>query len=165
MALLLAAAFLYGGGGDSFHVIGTEVTPTVELAGLPVADRPAGRAEVADLDRLAGTALALLLLSSFTVLTTVLGIITAENLSLEGRRVIEVMLGAPPSRLVGAAARLWVQRAGIAVVLGALLCGASVALVTLGAPPGTLWPTRRPGPLPWWWFWSPLSCSGSPSYR
>ncbi len=137
VALLLAAAFLYGGGGDSFHVIGTEVTPTVELAGLPGADRPAGRAEVADLDRLAGTALALLLLSSVTVLTTVLGVIAAENLSLQGRRVIEVMLGAPPSWLVGAAARRWVRRVGIAVVLGALLCGVAVVLMALGAPPGT----------------------------
>ena len=146
VALLLAAAFLYGGGGESFHVIGTEVTPTVELAGLPGADRPAGSAELADLDRLAGTALVLLLLSSFTVLATVLGVIAAENLSLQGRRAIEVMLGAPPAWLVGLAARLWARRVGVAAVLGAVLCGAAVAFMALGAPPGTL--VHRPAAWP-----------------
>ena len=34
-ALLLVAAFLHGGGGESFHILGTQVTPTVEMAGLP----------------------------------------------------------------------------------------------------------------------------------
>lgn len=144
--LLFAAAFLYGGGGDSFHVIGTEVTPTVELPGLPGPDRPAGSAELADLDRLAGTALALLLLSSFTVLAAVLGVIAAENLSLQGRRVIEVMLGAPPAWLVGAAARVWARRVAVAVVLGAVLCGAAVAFMAFGAPPGTL--LARPAAWP-----------------
>ena len=144
--LLFAAAFLYGGGGGSFHVIGTEVTPTVELPGLPGPERSAGSAELADLDRLAGTALALLLLSSFTVLATVLGVIAAENLSLQGRRVIEVMLGAPPVWLVGAVARVWARRVAVAAVLGVVLCGAAVAFMAFGAPPGTL--LARPAAWP-----------------
>ena len=147
VGLLLAAAFLYGG-GDSFHVIGTEVTPTVDVAGLPDAERPAGTAELADLDRLAGTALLLLLLSSVTVLATVLGVIAAENLSLQGRRVIEVMLGAPPALLVGAAARLWARRVGVAAVLGTVLCVAAVAFMAFGAPPGTLLARPAAWPFP-----------------
>lgn len=146
VALLLAAAFLHGGPGDASHVIGTEATPTVELAGLPAAEWPAGRSELADLDRLAGTALLLLLLSSVTVLATVVGVIAAESLSLQGRRAIEVMLGAPPARLIGAAARLWVRRIGLAVALGALLCAAAVAFMGFGAPAGTFF--ARPAAWP-----------------
>ncbi len=146
VGLLLAAAFLYGGGGESFHVIGTDATPTVALAGLAEADSPAARAERADLDRLAGTALTLLLLSSLTVLAAVLGLIAAENLSLQGRRAIEVMLGAPPALLVGGAAWRWVRRVGVAALLGALLCSAAVAFMALSAPPGTL--LARPAAWP-----------------
>ncbi len=146
VALLLAAALLHGG-GDAFHVIGTEVTPTVEVAGLPAADSPAGRSELADLDRLAGMVLVLLLLSSVTVLATVLGLIAAENLSLQGRRTIEVMLGAPPAWLVGAAARLWVRRIGVATVLGASVCAAAVAVMAFGAPPGTFFARAAAWPL------------------
>ena len=145
VALLLAAAFLYGG-GDTFHVIGTEVTPTVELAGLPIADSPAGTSELADLDRLARTAMVLLLLSSVTVLATVLGVIVSENLLLQGRRIIEVMLGAPPSWLVGAAARLWIRRIGVAAAPGALLCAAAIVFMAFRAPPGTFF--ARPAGWP-----------------
>lgn len=147
VALLLAAALLHGGGEDAFHAIGTEVTPTVEVAGLPAADSPAGRSERADLDRLAGTALLLLLLSSVVVLATVLSLIAAENLSLQGRRAIEVILGAPPARLVGTAARLWLRRIGVATMMGALACAAGVAIMALGAPPGTFFAPPAAWPL------------------
>ncbi|MYI67149.1 MAG: hypothetical protein F4107_14615, partial [Gemmatimonadetes bacterium] len=108
IALALAAVLLLrGGGGDApFHVIETAATPTVEVAGLPVPPTPAARAERADLGQLAMTTLALLALAALTVLVTLLGVIGSENLARKGRRAIEVMLGAPPRWLVGAAARL-----------------------------------------------------------
>ncbi len=146
-ALLLVAAFLHGGGGESFHILGTQVTPTVEMAGLPAPDFAAGRSEAADLDRLAGTGLVLVLLSSVTVLATLLGVIAAENLSLQGRLAIEVMLGAPPGWLVGAAARRWIRRLGVAAVLGALLCVGAVAAMAARAPSGTVFATPATWPF------------------
>ena len=136
-ALLLAAALLYGGGGDAFHIVRTAATPTVEVAGLAAPDLPAATAELADLDRLAGTSLTLLLLAAVTVLATLLGVIASENLARQGRRVIEVMLGAPPRWLVGAAGRRWSRRIAVALVLGAVLCAAAALVLESTAPPGT----------------------------
>ncbi len=136
VALLLAAALLYGGGAP-FHIVRTEATPTVDVAGLAAPDEPAASAELADLDRLAGTTLILLLLAAVTVLATLLGVIASENLARQGRRVIEVMLGAPPRWLVGAAGRRWSQRIAVGLGLGATLCAAAALVLSLAAPPGT----------------------------
>ncbi len=148
IALALAAVLLLrGGGGDApFHVIETAATPTVEVAGLPVPPTPAARAERADLGQLAMTTLALLALAALTVLVTLLGVIGSENLARKGRRAIEVMLGAPPRWLVGAAARLWRRRLLVAGALGGGLCAAAVVGLVSVAPPRTtlaapaLWP-------------------------
>ena len=137
-AMLLAAALLFGGRGDTFHIVRTEPTPTVEVAGLAAPDVPAARAERADLDRLAGTSLTLLLLASTTVLAVLLGAIASENLLRQGRRVIEVMLGAPPAWLVGRAARRWGRRVAVGLALGAVACATAAAVLTLAAPPGIL---------------------------
>ena len=147
VALLLAAALLYGGGGDAFHIVRTGATPTVDVAGLAVPDLPAASAEVADLDRLAGTSLTLLLLASFTVLATLLGVIASENLARQGRRVIEVMLGAPPAWLVGAAVRRWSRWIAVALVLGAVLCAAAALVLESAAPPGTSFATPAAWPV------------------
>ncbi len=144
-ALLTVAALLYGGRG-SFHVLATEVTPTVEVAGLPPAAGAAGRAELADLDRLAGTTLMLLLLGSLTVLATLLGVVSAENLWLQGRRTIEVVLGAPPARLVGGTTRLWLRRIVVALALGALGAAGAIMLMAWASPPGISF--ARPSPWP-----------------
>ena len=146
VALLLAAALLYGGGGDAFHIVRTGATPTVDVAGLAAPDLPAASAEVADLNRLAGTSLTLLLLASFTVLATLLGVIASENLARQGRRVIEVMLGAPPAWLVGAAVRRWLRWIAVALVLGAGLCAAAALILDSVAPPGTFF--ARPAAWP-----------------
>ena len=147
IALMLAAALLLRGwGGDGpFHVIETAATPTVEVAGLPALPTPAARAERADLGQLAMTTLVLLLLAALTVLVTLLGVIGSENLAQKGRRVIEVMLGAPPRRLVGAAARLWRRRLVVAGVLGGGLCAVAVVWLVRAAPPGT-----GLGTAAWW---------------
>ena len=166
IALMLAAALLVrGGGGDGpFHVIETTATPTVEVAGLPALPTPAARAERADLGQLAMTTVVLLLLAALTVLVTLLGVIGSENLAQKGRRVIEVMLGAPPGWLVGAAARLWRRRLVVAGVMGGGLC-AAVAVVWLvrAAPPGTeTWHGRAGGLPPRYWSSSSLQwCSPS----
>ena len=148
VALMLAAVLLLrGGGGDgSFHVIETAATPTVEVAGLPAPPRPAARAERADLGQLAVTTMVLLSLAALTALVTLLGVIGSENLARKGRRVIEVMLGAPPRRLVGAAAVLWRRRLLAAGAMGGGLCAVGVVWLAGTAPPGTsmaapaLWP-------------------------
>ena len=148
VALMLAAALLVRGGGGAgpFHVIETAATPTVEVAGLPAPSIPAARAERADLGQLAGTTLVLLLLAGSAVLVTLLGVIGSENLARKGRRVIEVMLGAPPGWLVGAAAHLWRRRLLIAAALGGGMCVAAAAWLVRGAPARTglevpaLWP-------------------------
>ncbi len=144
VALLLGATLLRGG-GSAPHVVGTEATPTVPIAGLPESLRPAASAEIADLDRLAGTMLALLLLGTATVLVTLLGVMAAENLAGQGRRLIEVMLGAPPRWLVGGAARRWLRRIGVAVGLGGAGVGLAAVFLVLDAPPGTHF--ARPAPL------------------
>ena len=148
IALMVGATLLVRdvGGAGPFHVIETAATPTVEVAGLPALPTPAARAERADLGQLAMTTLVLLLLAALTVLVTLLGVIGSENLAQKGRRVIEVMLGAPPRRLVGAAARLWRRRLVVAGVLGGGLCAAGVLWLVRTGPPGTslaapaLWP-------------------------
>lgn len=139
LALMLGAALLVRGGDGTgpFHVIETASTPTVEVAGLPAPSIPAARAERADLGQLATTALILLLMGALTVLVTLLGVIGAENLARRGRRVIEVMLGAPPRWLVGAAARLWRRRLLIAGALGGGLCAGAAAWLVGVAPPRT----------------------------
>lgn len=139
VALMLGAALLVRGGDGAgpFHVIETAATPTVEVAGLPAPSIPAARAERADLGQLATTALILLLMGALTVLVTLLGVIGAENLARKGRRVIEVMLGAPPRWLVGAAARLWRRRLLIAGGLGGGLCAGAAAWLVGVAPPRT----------------------------
>ncbi len=147
VALVLAAVLLLrGGGGDgSFHVIETAATPTVEVAGLPAPPRPAARAERADLGQLAVTTLVLLSLAALTALVTLLGVIGSENLARKGRRVIEVMLGAPPRRLVGAAAVLWRRRLLVAGAMGGGLCAVGVVWLAGTAPPGT----SMAAPAPW----------------
>ena len=148
IALMLGAALLVRdvGGTGPFHVIETAATPTVEVSGLPAPPAPAARAERADLGQLAMTTLALLLLAGLTALATLLGVIGSENLARKGRRVIEVMLGAPPRWLVGAAARLWRRRLLIAGGMGGGLCAAAAVWLARAAPPGTsvaapaLWP-------------------------
>ena len=135
--VLAAALLLRGGTGTPFHSVETTVTPTVEVAGLPAPDSPAGTAERMDLDRLARTTLALVLMAAATALASLLSVVASENLSLEGRRAVEVMLGAPPGRLLGGAARLWGRRVLWALVIGSgLAAGAGVLMAGL-APPGT----------------------------
>lgn len=136
-AMLFAAALLFGGRGEALHIVRTEPTPTVEVAGLAAPDVPAARAERADLDRLAGTSLTLLLLASVTVLTVLLGVVASENLARQGRRVIEVMLGAPPAWLVGRAVRRWGRRIAVGLGLGSVLCAAAALVLMSTAPPGT----------------------------
>ena len=137
VALMLTAALLVRGGQGPFHVIETAATPTVEVAGLPAPSVPADRPELADLDRLALTALALLLLTSLAVLVALLGVIGSENLAAKGRRVIEVMLGAPPRWLVRSARRLWWRRLLISGSAGGLACAGAIAWLVRTAPPGT----------------------------
>ncbi len=145
-AMLFAAALLFGGRGEALHIVRTEPTPTVEVAGLAAPDVPAARAERSDLDRLAGTSVTLLLLASTTVLAVLLGAIASENLLRQGRRVIEVMLGAPPAWLVGRAARRWGRRVVVGLALGAATCAAAAVVLTSAAPPGTLF--SRPAGWP-----------------
>lgn len=138
VALVLSAALLLrGGSGGSSYSVETAATPTVEVAGVPAPDAPAGTAERADLDRLAGTTLALVLLAAATSMVSLLGVIASENLSLEGRRAVEVMLGAPPNELVGGAARLWGRRLLWASVIGGGLAAGAAVLMDRLAPPGT----------------------------
>ena len=137
VALVLSAALLLrGGGGGPVHSVDATVTPTVEMAGLPAPDSRAGTAELADLDRLARATLALVLLAAAAALIGLLGVVAAENLSLEGRRVIEVMLGAPPRRMLGGAARLWGRRLLWSLAVGGVLAAGFAALMAGRAPPG-----------------------------
>lgn len=146
-ALTLAAALLIrgGGGGGPFHVIETAATTTVEVSGLPAPSTPAARAERADLDQLARTALVLLLLAALAVQVTLFGVIAAENRVERGRRVIEVTLGAPPRRLMGAALRQWRRRTAVAGMVGGGVCAAAAAWLVRTAPPGT----SLVPPAPW----------------
>ena len=137
VALVLAGTLLLRGEGEGpFHSVETTVTPTVEVAGLPVPDAPAGTSELADLDRLAGTTLVLVLMAAVTALVSLLGVVASENLSLEGRRLVEVMLGAPPRWLVGGAAKLWGRRVLVAVLLGSALAVLAATLIGRFTPPG-----------------------------
>lgn len=137
ITFMLAAALLIRAGDGPFHVIETAATPTVEVAGLASPSISAGRPEVADLGRLAVTVFVLLLLSSLTALVTLLGVIGSENLALKGRRVIEVMLGAPPRRLLAAAVGLWRRRLVVAGIASGVLCAGIVAWLVWTIPPGT----------------------------
>ena len=135
VALVLSAAFLVrGGGGAPFHTVDAAVTPTVETEGFPAPDYRAGSAELADVDRLVRTTLVLLVLAAATALVSLLGVIAAENLSLEGRRVIEVMLGAPPRRVVGGTARWWGRCLLWSLAVGGVVA-AGTALVMAGLAP------------------------------
>lgn len=143
VAMVLSAAFLLrgGDGGEPFHTVDAPVTPTVEVEGLPAPDLRAGTAETADLDRLVRTTLALVLMAAATTLTSLLGIIAAEHLSLEGRRVVEVMLGAPPGRMVGGAARSWTRRLLWSLMLGGVAATGIAAAMAQLAPPGVSFAT------------------------
>ncbi len=134
VALVLSAALLVRGGGAPFHTVDAAVTPTVETEGFPAPDYRAGVAELADVDRLVQTTLVLLVLAAATALVSLLGVIAAENLSLEGRRVIEVMLGAPPRRLVGGTARWWGRCLLWSLAVGSVVA-AGMALVMAGLAP------------------------------
>ena len=145
IALVLAGSLLLRGGDDGpFHRIDAAVTPTVAMAGLPAPDSPAGASELADLDQLARTTLVLILLAAVTALVSLLGVIGSENLALAARRVIEVMLGAPPRWLVGGAARLWGNRVLLAAAFGGALTVVAVARMAELAPPGVTF--GRPSP-------------------
>ncbi len=152
VALTICAALLVRGGGAPFHTVDAAVTPTVETEGFPAPEFQAGAAELADVDRLAGTTLALVLMAAATALASLLGVVAAENLSLEGRWVIEVMLGAPPRRMMGGAARRWGRRLLWGLAAGtATAAGAAFVMASL-APPGISfaapsWPTALGGLL------------------
>lgn len=135
--VLCAALLLRGGGGvEPFHTLDAAVTPTVEMEGLPAPDFAAGAAEKDDLDRLVRTTLVLVLMAAGTALVSLLGVLTAENLSLEGRRVVEVMLGAPPRRLLGGAVRTWGRRLLWSAAAGGVAAAGIAALMAGAAPPG-----------------------------
>lgn len=136
IALVLAGGLLFGGGEGSFHSIDAEVTPTVPLPGLPAAEVPAGDLERGDLDSLAATTLILVAMAAFTALVSLLGVMASENLALQARRVVEVMLGAPPRAMVRTAVRLWARRTLAAVLCGGGLAVAAVLFMREHAPPG-----------------------------
>ena len=136
VAMVLCATLMLRGGGGAghYHTVKADVTPTVEMEGLPAPDTGAGAAETADLDQLVGTTLALVLMAAATALVSLLGVVASENLSLEGRRVVEVMLGAPPRRLVGGTARSWGRRLLWSAVLGSVVAALIAALMVARAP-------------------------------
>ena len=134
VALMLSAALLVRGGGAPFHTVDAAVTPTVETEGFPAPDYQAGAAELADVDRLVRTTLVLLVMAAATALVSLLGVIAAENLSLEGRRVVEVMLGAPPRRMVGGAARWWGRCLLWSLAVGSVVA-TGMALMMAGLAP------------------------------
>lgn len=138
VAMVLSVALLLrGGGGDGrFHTVVAAVTPTVEMEGLPAPDFGAGAAELDDLDALARTTLVLFLMAAATALVSLLGVIAAENLLLEGRRVVEVMLGAPLRRMLGGAVRPWRRRLLWSLAAGGVSAAGIAALMAGLAPPG-----------------------------
>ena len=136
IALVLAGCLLFGGGEESFHSIDVEVTPTVPLPGLPAAEIPAGDLERSDLDSLAATTLILVAMAAFTALVSLLGVMASENLALQARRIVEVMLGAPPRTMVRATVRLWARRTLAAVLGGGGLALAAALFMSGQAPPG-----------------------------
>ena len=136
IALVLAGCLLFGGGEESFHSIDVEVTPTVPLPGLPAAEIPAGDLERSDLDSLAATTLILVAMAAFTALVSLLGVMASENLALQARRTVEVMLGAPPRAMVRTTVRLWARRTLAAVLCGGGLALAAALYMSEQAPPG-----------------------------
>lgn len=136
VALVLAGGLLVGAGDRSFHSVRAEVTPTVALPGLPPAEVSAGDPELRDLDGLAATTLILVAMAAVTALVSLLGVMASENLALEARRVVKVMLGAPPRTMVRRAVRRWSRRMWWAALAGGgLAVSAALAMREL-APPG-----------------------------
>ena len=142
VALVLAGGLLVGGGdlpaggGRSFHSVRAEVTPTVELPGLPLAQVSAGDVELRDLDSLAATTLILVAMAVVTALVSLLGVMASESLALEGRRVVRVMLGAPPRAMVRRTVRRWSWRMSWAALAGGGLAVAAALAMRELAPPG-----------------------------
>ena len=136
IALVLAGGLLFGGGEESFHSVHAEVTPTVLLPGLPAPEIPAGDLERSDLDSLSATTLILVAMAAFTALVSLLGVMASENLALQARRTVEVMLGAPPRAMVRRSVRLWARRTLAAVLCGGALAVAASLFMRDLAPPG-----------------------------
>ena len=134
--LLVVGGDLPVGGGRSFHSVRAEVTPTVELPGLPLAQVSAGDVELRDLDSLAATTLILVAMAVVTALVSLLGVIASESLALEGRRVVRVMLGAPPRAMVRRTVRRWSWRMSWAALAGGGLAVAAALAMRELAPPG-----------------------------
>lgn len=136
IALVLAGGLLFGGGEESFHSIDAEVTPTVPLPGLSAAEVPAGDLERGDLDSLAATTLILVAMAACTALVSLLGVMASENLALQARRTVEVMLGAPPRLVVRTTVRLWARRTLAAALCGGGLAVAAALFMREQTPPG-----------------------------
>ena len=136
VALILAGGVLVGGGDRSFHSVQAEVTPTVTLPGLPPAQVSAGELELRDLDSLAATTLILIGMAAVTALVSLLGVMASESLALEGRRVVKVMLGAPPRAMVRRTVRRWSWRMSWAALAGGGLAVAAALAMRELAPPG-----------------------------
>lgn len=138
VAMVLSVALLVrGGSGDGrFHTVVAEVTPTVEMEGVPAPDFRAAAAELADLDGLARATLVLFLMAAATALVSLLGVIAAETLLLEGRRVVEVMLGAPLRGMLGGTVRRWRRRLLWSLAAGGAVAAGIAALMAALAPPG-----------------------------
>lgn len=136
VALVLAGGVLVGGGNRSFHSVQAEVTPTVALPGLPTAQVSAGDLELRDLDSLAATTLILIAMAAVTALVSLLGVMASESLALEGRRVVKVMLGAPPRAMVRRTVRRWSRRMSWAALAGGGLAVAAAVAMRELAPPG-----------------------------
>ncbi|MCY3679525.1 MAG: ABC transporter permease, partial [Gemmatimonadetes bacterium] len=136
VSLVLAGGMLVGGGDRSFHSVQAEVTPTVTLPGLPPAQVSAGELELRDLDSLAATTLILIAMAAVTALVSLLGVMASESLALEGRRVVKVMLGAPPRAMVRRTVRRWSLRMSWAALAGGGLAVAAALAMRELAPPG-----------------------------
>lgn len=136
VSLVLAGGMLVGGGDRSFHNVQAEVTPTVALSGLPSAQVSAGDLELRDLDSLAATTLILIAMAAVTALVSLLGVMASESLALEGRRVVKVMLGAPPRTMVRRTVRRWSRRMSWAALAGGGLTLAAAMAMRELAPPG-----------------------------
>ncbi|MDE2806027.1 MAG: hypothetical protein OXN18_12870 [Gemmatimonadota bacterium] len=136
VALVLAGGLLVGGGDRSFHGVEADVTPTVALPGLPPAQVSAGALELRDLDSLAATTVLLIAMAAVTALVSLLGVMASESLALEGRRVVQVMLGAPPRAMVRRTVRRWSRRMSWAALAGGGLAAAAALAMRELAPPG-----------------------------
>jgi len=136
VALIMAGGMLVGGGDRAFHSVQAEVTPTVALPGLPPAQVSAGDLELRDLDSLAATTLILIAMAAVTALVSLLGVMASESLALEGRRVVKVMLGAPPRAMVRRTVRRWSLRMSWAAVAGGGVAVAAAMAMRELAPSG-----------------------------